>query len=329
MCIATLFVFSSLEASAMSKTNDAVSWEETRAKTLAVMSDPQTWSQMGCDELLHTLFPGLIIYATSSEESLIGALLPMYRKSMEICPSETRLRFYGEFRDFLFDLPPVPNGFMPFLVLEDYRPIAAEAAIDFSMMAGLPSDGVKPVTQLLGLIESGTVENRGAVFGGLIFLADERVRELIWGHRDTLTDQEVDEAARSRTVYPNVAAFEFWLDWAEELARNGDTNSARFGSVISAMAMILRDEAVGTFNYIERNFGYMHAKEYERGQQDSVPEMTIKKSMPIEDYGRSIADRLFRLEAIEEPPKLISDVILRFGMTPRAKESEQYRDAIR
>jgi len=296
-------------------------WDEVQKDTLSILADPDNWGQYGCGELLHVLFPGLIIYATTNNEKMVGSLMAMYQTAMQICPVPERRNFYTELKNVVIDIPPAPNVFMPFLLVESDRPIVAEATIDFAMMAGRVEDGLIPVEQLFGFLSDGLAANPGALYGGLIFLGDPRVVRIIWGYRYQLSDEEISEAARSRTVYPTVDAFDFWLRWAEDLATQGETESGRFGSVVSAMAMIIRDDSVNSFSKANRRFGYVHSKD------KAVIEMETFETYTRKEYGGSILDRLYALERVEAPPKLTSDVILRFGYEPKAPFSQQYRDA--
>ena len=55
--------------------------------------------------------------------------------------------------------------------------------------------------------------------------------------------------------------------------------------------------------------------------------MSFLETHSKKEYGGMILERLYKLEDVEAPPKLTSDIILRFGYQPKAPFSQQYRDA--
>ena len=117
---------------------------------------------------------------------------------------------------------------------------------------------------------------------------------------------------------PTIAAFEFWLEWVEELIDAGLENTALFGQVSSGIPLLIKSMRVDTFADITRNFGYLHWDG--DGAQSLVVHNQYSKLEVAERYGK----RLFAIEAAESPPKLASEVIRQLGLEPKAPFEERY-----
>lgn len=145
---------------------------------------------------------------------------------------------------------------MPFLFLETDVGVVSTSALDFAMIPKPPDDD--PVgwpRRLISDLQAGMGSNKGAILGGLIALGDRRVNELLQEVKWLISDDEISTALKCITGMPTVAAFEFWLDWAEELVKAGLDDSGLFGHVASGTAFLMSHMQAETILDITRNFG--------------------------------------------------------------------------
>jgi hypothetical protein len=134
----------------------------------------------------------------------------------------------------------------------------------------------------------------------------------------TLAEEEVGVAARSCSAMPTIAGVEFWLSWAEEIIQHAPSRLGLFGHVASALALLEKRRSVDAYRAVERNFGYAAHPE-----SKEVPLRFLEALTPAEVASR-YADRMYALERVEEPPKVMSMVLLMFGLEPRAPVDERY-----
>jgi hypothetical protein len=114
-----------------------------------------------------------------------------------------------------------------------------------------------------------------------------------------------------------LAAFEFWLSGAEELMEKSLTETSVYAHCTSALALLLRGMQGEFFFDAERHFGYMHF------EPDADP-MVIIERLSVEDVGARFASRLYAIEAEEPSPKVMSHVLLQYGLEPCAAQADRY-----
>ena len=160
--------------------------------------------------------------------------------------------------------------------------------------------------------------NKGAILGGLITLGDRRINELLRDVKWLVSDNEIDDAVKSISGMPTLAAFEFWLEWAEELSNAGLDETGLFGQVTSGLAFLVKHMQIDNFSDISRNFGYLYQ---ENGDSQS---MEIHGQHSKSDVANLYSNRLYALESAESPPKIMSNVIRHLGLEPKAPLSERF-----
>ena len=294
------------------------SFQEHIDNVIAGLRDHDHWLSLAKDELLHLLYHGLCTYGMTNDESVILYLMPLYRRAMEIADGAERMELYVAVKSEAEQFHVSLNALLPFLLVETDDAIVSTATIDIAMI-GRPSDD-DPLSwpvELVSYIERGSPNNRGAVFAGLVLLGDRRVNVLLNEVKWTLTTEEINMVARRRSGFPWLASFEFWLAWCEELMELRLGESAAFGGCASALALLVRDAQTQPFMDIKRNFGYMCHGE------GAMPAELLER-IPTKQVGQRFSDRLYALEAREEAPKVMSHVLVQYGLESQAALGEGF-----
>jgi hypothetical protein len=134
----------------------------------------------------------------------------------------------------------LPVVFLPFLVLDDAVPITTKAAIDFVSSSDYVNGELYAFGELRNLFSRSTLANRAAVFGALVAIGDAEVLAFLEELRPQLTADEVREAARVHTQFPQHRAIQYWLRWAKDLVSSPNHDDQRtFGSCASALIIVL------------------------------------------------------------------------------------------
>jgi hypothetical protein len=285
--------------------------------TVRRIADPAQWPPAGSQEACELLYAGILAYGVTNDESRVAPLGIYYRAVKEATDGATRLALYHAVRDEAARGYISANAVMPFFFAEDYRPLVAEATIDYCMIleppAGDPLHWPRHVVErILPLYPA----NRGAIFGGLVCLGDARVHELLDQVKWQLAIPEVNEATRAATDFAHRATVEFWLRWAEEITVPNEDNERRFGACAAALASLAAAAARhGVFDQ-ERNFGYLFTGEEEPAR--------IAATWPREEFARLIEPRLLALEAAERPLKVFSHVLTCWGLQSQARVEQRW-----
>jgi hypothetical protein len=200
------------------------------------------------------------------------------------------------------------SAYLPVLLSETDTGIASSAALDFCLFFNLKKDDpLAGAREVINFIAAGSVENRGALFGGLFALGDRRVHELLWESKEILAPNEVGDMARCASGYPNVSCVEFLVRWLEELP--GSSDDPYFGQVASGLVNLLRRMQASSFLTGLRPLG----AGAEAGKMRPTDSET---RLELAEVAAKYANRLYALEAKEEAPRVMSYVIREFGLTP-------------
>ena len=134
-----------------------------------------------------------------------------------------------------------PAALVPFALADVDESIVIAATRDYVAAAASGTGATDEViTEVIDWVRRGLALNRGAVFGALLGLGDERFEQRLAGLRLTLSPSEIETACR--VVGPatgRVAAFlKDWLDLLAEGApqREGRALSGAFAAALSARA---------------------------------------------------------------------------------------------
>jgi hypothetical protein len=146
-------------------------------------------------------------------------------------------------------------------------------------------------------------------------MGDEEVLSFLAELQPLMSTEEVREAARVHTQYPQHHAIQFWLKWAKKLVSSQDENDQKmFGCCASALILVLQYDGVGKVASGKRNFP---CQKYENPIEDF-------QFWTIEEYASLISTDLYAIEAIEARPRLFSDVLRKWGLEPRAPLIDQF-----
>ena len=86
----------------------------------------------------------------------------------------------------------------------------------------------------------------------------------------------------------------------------------------SGLALLEKRRDVDVYRAIERNFGYA------AHPGSTEPPLQLLEELTPAEVASRYADRMYALETLEEPPKVMSMVLLVFGLEPRAPIEQRY-----
>ena len=290
----------------------------------ARVADHQSWPEPDSDDLAKLLFDSLVAYGLDPDHSTVPDLRELYEHCLNSLRASVRYQLYTELAQLVDAKQVSLNALVAVIFVETDRSIAASAAIDYSYCY-LPSvhDPIAGPRAVAGWSERRVAANPGALFGGLVCLGDDRVFGMLSDLKSHLTDDEVSEASLCTSHMPTVGAFEFWLGWLEELQREGHDESRRFGSCAKALSVLVQTMKVPVFGHIRRHFGYIHYKDYPDRVSSSEP-LQILERVTLPELASRYGLRMRDLESAEAPPKVMSSVLMHYGMEPGAPASERF-----
>jgi hypothetical protein len=269
---------------------------------------------------LHDIALGEILrYGILNDEKMIGPLGELYEKTvLSRLSEERRFTLYQHVKGMVENTDFVSiNAFLPFIAKETLRGIVASSVIDYVSLGPLTgNDPMSRPKDIIGLIEGGLLNNEGAAFGGLLHLGDPRVCKLLWPLRGQLDNAAVNIAVKCSTGFLYSASVEFEVDWLEEM--DGDVEDGLFGIVASGLALQKRSNQYQDVVTGRRIFPIPKAptpKEQEHFRD-------LARLVPLEEYTKRIAPRLYALERTEPPPRVMPHVLVEWGLKPVTDPSE-------
>ena len=264
-------------------------------------------------DLLRVLFFG---YGYDGTTSHVPNISKVYKHAIaKGIDSDTRAMLEAEIVELVDSGKLLPVVFLPFLVLDDSVPITTKAAIDFVSSSDYLNGELYAFTELRNLFTHSTLANRAAVFGALVAMGDQEVLKFLEELRPMLSTEEVRQAARVHTQFPQHHAIQFWLQWAKQLVNSSNDDDQRtFGSCASALILVLEHDIVGRVSAGKRNFPC----------QKSPLAITVEQEWSLDEYAETLAPELYAIEAAEAAPRLFSDVLRKWGLKPRAPVMDQF-----
>lgn len=280
-------------------------------KIFQAVADDSRWPADDVEGLCRLLADAAIAYGITCEHSIIPYVSKLYDHCLEVAPEPLRLQAYMATQDALFSGHTSTNALFPFIFTETSAGIVAGAAMDYAILAkSAPDDALAGPRLVAQWVKEANPANRGAIFGGLINIGDARVDAILDDTRDHLSPDEIRVAGMATTGMPTVAALEFWMRWLERLLDDGHGSTQLFGVVAHGLEALPKTNRIGFFAEVARTFGYCPAD----GAEGSTMLDRLSAHQVAERYG----DRLYRLEATEPAPKVMSNVLLFYGLSPRA-----------
>lgn len=274
------------------------------------------WKQYPEQQLVDLLRVLFFCYGVEGDTSYIAMISAVYKHAVaEGLDIDTRLLLENEMVELVEAGKVFPVVFLPFLVLDEDVPITTKAAIDFVSSSEYVNGELYAFGELRNLFAQSTLANRAAVFGALVAMGDEEVLAFLEELRVQLTADEVREAARVHTQFPQHRSIQFWLRWAKDLVKSpNDDDQRNFGSCASALILVLEHDIVGRVSAGKRNFPC----------QKSPSAITIEQEWSLDEYAEMLAPELYVIETAEASPKLFSDVLRKWGLKPQADLIEQF-----
>jgi hypothetical protein len=141
----------------------------------------------------------VVRYGVFNKEEMIRPLASLYRELTMKMPEEQRYALFRHVAGFVEHTSMVSvNAFLPFIAEDKARGIVATAVIDYVSLGPLSNgDPMSRIKDIIGMIESGLLENEGAAFGALLHIGDKRVCDLLIPLRDSLDCDATDQGNRA------------------------------------------------------------------------------------------------------------------------------------
>jgi len=257
----------------------------------------------------------IIRYGIFNDEQMIGPLGQFYRQFILKAPEEKRLEIFNHVKGMVENTDFVSaNAFLPFIVEDTGRGIVSTAVIDYVSLAPLTNaDPMSRVKDIVGLIESGRLQNDGAALGALLFLGDDRVCKLLVPLRDTLNENSVREATHCWTGLIYSSTVDFYMEWLEGL--EGDFWDSLYGLVASGLLLVARGATIKDRVFTGR-------RPFPVNSVSKEAWALMRKEMPIESYLKRIQGRLHDLERSEPSPRVMPHVVAEWGLKPVTDPAE-------
>lgn len=289
---------------------------KTATDVRRLLKDSLYWSALTGDDLLEFLRSAMLVYGASSDGSMVPHLSDLCQHVVAHTDPEHRVLFLQSVASVAEENRLNPCTMLPLLVCDSNPTVVATACIDYVSLSKADESGLPRVfAELDTLFQKRTFENPGGVLGGLVELGDIRFNAQIIRWAKRLTEGDIEVAIQCRTGFVKHGAVMFWLQWAEELIReNNSDKRGLLGLAAAAISNMARRNTDGVVRDAERVLPAYSAS-------NGVVE---KRRWTKEDYAQFIADRLYSCEQEEQPPKVFSSVLRAWGLQPRAPISEQY-----
>jgi hypothetical protein len=273
----------------------------------------------GYEALPDMLLGEMIRYGVlGGDRDVIFGLITLYGKFLSSAPNVAICRdVYRHVAALAEDRVIAAAAMLPFVFSDPDRGVCATAVIDYVSMGDLTDgDPMSRVKDIVAMIAHHDPENRGAAFGGLLWLGDQRVCDLLLPLRDGLTIEEVREVVGSCSGYLHASSIEFLLDWLEQL--KGDERYGRFGALAGGLGYArktMHEPLVGTG---ERPFPATSV----------TPDQArrIRRAISIAEYTERIAPRLRELERAETEPKVMPRIMEIWGVAPSGQQETRAKE---
>ena len=248
-------------------------------------------------------------YATRHDATVDADLQRHYAICTRIMPDENRRAVHQAAVDLIQNASLSAHALLPFIWGDTDRFVVGPAVIDLLDFAPqTDNDPMSRPRDIIAMIEAGMIQNPGAAFGGLLHLGNREVCDLIAPLKDRFGIEEVLQGVMTYTGLLSAACVEFEIAWLEELAA---AKSPLFTVVATGLRAQRSAERYATVMTGTRKFP----------QTDGDKE-TLARLVPIGDYTKSIAPKLYFLEQAEPPPRTMPSVLKAWGLEPLSRPEE-------
>ncbi|MDR3468560.1 MAG: hypothetical protein P4M07_21725 [Xanthobacteraceae bacterium] len=253
-------------------------------------------------------------YGLLNRTEMISPLASLYRDLFMQVPVERRFEVSRHASAFVDQTTIVSaNALLPFIAEDTEAAIVSSAVIDYVSFSPLTNnDPMSRVKDIIGMIESAALKNEGAAFGALLHIGDRRACKLLWPLRDSLDGEALKNATKCSTGLIHAGTVDFYLDWLEGM--EGTDVDGKFGIVASGLALLKKTNQSDQVFTGHRPFPARGAT--------PAQWMALQKPMPLADYARRIAPRMYALERTEPPPRVMPHVLLAWELQPRTDRED-------
>ena len=272
---------------------------------MGVLENPPLSEKLSNDDLTLYIFSAISLYGMTNDESLIPKIWELYEYFEQRIEPEIRFEVAQKIFNMVEQEELSINGLLPFIFRENETYIASTATMYYAHLRK-PQDNILltgPI-ELISYFKGNIVNNRAALFNGLLLMGDARVMELLKPIRDDLTNEEITLIVRSPSQYLQALYIEFFLDWLEELP--GTVDDERFGLLAVGIARPVLTKVVDIVSEHKRIFPSPPGS-------DSGP---VVRQYTLEEYANYISPRLRKLAEKEGSQKIIPSVMEIWGLAP-------------
>lgn len=278
--------------------------------------DYSSWAVLRGDNLLQFMARCMLLYGRDVDTALVPHLSALYDQVRDQIDPEHRKLELQQISLAAEKYNLAACALLPPLVCDDDPWVVSTAMLDYIALSHAESNGLPwEFLELDNLFRQRTFASPGGALGGLITSGDRRFHSKLHEWKLHLTKDDIRAATNCRTPFITHGEIEFWLNWAEELVHQRDPLSESiFGLLASAVGLLGTNNPYDLIKDVERRFPAY-------GVVDTV---VVIQSWDRATYANDIAERLYRLEATEDAPKVFSAVLRAWGLQPRADLMDQF-----
>ena len=251
----------------------------------------------------------ILRYGFFNKEEMVSDLSNLYRQmALPNLEEELRFNIFKHVVGMIANVPSISiNALLPFICEDSSRRIVSTATIDLVSFGPIENgDPMHLPATIIDLIKSPAIKNPGAIFGGLLNLGDPRLCKLLWPTRKFLDKEAVQEAIHCSTGFIYTNTIDFLIDWLEETI---ESNEGLFGLLAAGLGKEIKLNKIDNAFTGERPFPFPK-------DDNDVRKLIDSRSIPLAAYIKTIAPKLYQLEAKEPPPKIMPHVLQAWGLEP-------------
>jgi hypothetical protein len=258
-------------------------------------------------DLRGELGSALVQYGVSSDENLIPAVQSLYQQAVHFIPTDERVYLAALVARRAEERALSLNALMPFLFRDPSHSVISTAALEFAQLAepvnGDPLAGVRYLLEQLPQVPEEIT--KVGIVSGLLLLGDRRVVELLGPCWRDLSAEGRRQLTHMKSGALHAPVIEWFLDWLE------DSEGGEFGTVAAALARMPSELDQAAVVEIRRAFA---------GTGTPVQEPQLIGKWSMDEYAEHLRPRLLRLAANEAPPRIMHEVLKRWGINHMRRE---------
>lgn len=249
-----------------------------------------------------SLFKSLVAYGEKSDRDEIDKVRQAYDNGLQTLHADERLSLWPMLVELIGTGAINAHPLLAMAICDPDRSVSATAALDFVCLSQADGDGISNgLEEFSQLFRTTVIANKGAVFGGLLALGDDRLIDYYRKHAPLMGVLEMREASfacRSARLFR--ATLDFWVWVCEMLAdREDDIGASIFGDAAATLAGMPSQAAA--LEVLEATRVY---------PASCSPEpVVVSRIWSWEEFTADMADRMTLIAAKEAPPRIFPNVI--------------------